>query len=39
MNQLDDVNSLLNGKYGLKYAGDSLTAMREIAQAHGKKKL
>jgi len=31
---LDDVNSLLNGKYGLKYAGASLDALREIADAH-----
>ena len=31
MNQIDDVNSLLNGKYGLKYQGPSLTALREIA--------
>ncbi len=39
MNQLDDVNQLLNGKYGIKYAGASLNAMRDIAAAHGKKKL
>ena len=36
---MDDVNSLLNGKYGLKYAGASLDALREIADAHGKRKL
>lgn len=35
MGQLDDVNFLLNGKYAVKYAGKSLEAMREIAQAHG----
>jgi 26S proteasome regulatory subunit N6 len=35
MNQMDDVNNLLNGKYSVKYAGTSLDAMREIAKAHG----
>jgi hypothetical protein len=37
LNQLDDVNFLLNGKYGLKYAGPSLEALRDIATAHGNK--
>jgi 26S proteasome regulatory subunit N6 len=39
LNQLDDVNFLLNGKHGLKYAGASLEALRDIAHAHGNKKL
>ena len=39
MDQLEDVNSLLNGKHSVKYAGPGLEAMREIAKAHGQKKL
>lgn len=31
MNQMDDVNALLNGKYAVKYAGLGLDAMREIS--------
>jgi 26S proteasome regulatory subunit N6 len=37
LNQLDDVNFLLNGKHGLKYAGAGLEALRDIAKAHGNK--
>jgi hypothetical protein len=39
MNQLDDVNNLLNGKFGIKYAGVSIDAMREITKTHAQKKL
>ena len=34
MNQLDEVNSLLNGKYAVKYAGRSIEAMRSITKAN-----
>ena len=34
-NSKDDVNSLLNGKFGLKYGGDSqVHAMKAISNAH-----
>lgn len=34
-NNKDDVNSLINGKFGLKYTGDrNITAMKLIADAH-----
>lgn len=34
-NNKDDVNSLLNGKFGLKYSLDSnIQAIKEVADAH-----
>ena len=34
-NSKDDVNSLLNGKFGLKYGADSnVEAMKAISKAH-----
>lgn len=34
-NNKDDVNSLLNGKFGLKYSLDSnIQAIKEVAEAH-----
>jgi 26S proteasome regulatory subunit N6 len=34
-NSKDDVNGLINGKFGLKYGADSnITAMKEISEAH-----
>lgn len=34
-NNKDDVNSLLNGKFGLKYGADSnVEAMKAISHAH-----
>lgn len=35
----DDVYSILNGKYGLKYMGSALQAMKEITDAHSEKSL
>jgi hypothetical protein len=32
---MDDVNHLLNGKFAIKYPGNSVEAMRSIAKAHG----
>jgi hypothetical protein len=34
-NNKEDVNSLINGKFGLKYSGDShIQAMKLVAEAH-----
>ena len=34
-NKKDDVNNLINGKFGLKYSGDSnVNAMKAISSAH-----
>jgi hypothetical protein len=39
-NNKDDVNSLINGKFGLKYTGDSnITAMKMTADAHFKSSI
>lgn len=38
-NSSDDVYAILNGKFGLKYAGRELDAMREITNAHTEKSL
>jgi 26S proteasome regulatory subunit N6 len=39
-NNKDDVNNLINGKFGLKYSGDSnITAMKLTADAHFKSSL
>lgn len=38
-NSSDEVYSILNGKYGLKYSGIELDAMREITNAHTEKSL
>jgi len=38
-NNTDDVNAILNGKYGLQYAGNHLTAMKAVTQAHANRSL
>lgn len=38
-NQTDEVNSILEGKHALKYAGRDLEAMKAIAHAHTEKSL
>lgn len=39
-NNKDDVNSLINGKFGLKYSGDrNITAMKMTADAHFKSSI
>lgn len=39
-NNKDDVNNLINGKFGLKYSGDSnITAMKQISDAHFKSSI
>lgn len=39
-NNKDDVNNLINGKFGLKYSGDSnISAMKQIADAHFKSSI
>lgn len=35
----DDAYSILNGKYGLKYMGPALQAMKDITDAHSEKSL
>lgn len=36
---MDEVNSLLNGKFAIKYAGSGVEAMSEIHKAHSQKNL
>ncbi len=38
-NNTDDVNAILNGKYGLQYAGNHLVAMKAVTQAHTNRSL
>lgn len=39
-NHKDDVNNLINGKFGLKYSGDSnVDAMKAISDAHFKSSI
>lgn len=39
-NNKDDVNSLINGKFGLKYSGDTnIAAMKKTADAHFKSSI
>lgn len=39
-NSKDDVNSLINGKFGLKYAGNSnVAAMKATSSAHFKSSI
>ena len=35
----DDVYSILNGKFGLKYMGSALQTMKDITDAHSEKSL
>ncbi|KAK4132981.1 PCI-domain-containing protein [Trichocladium antarcticum] len=39
LNLVDDVNQLMTSKQALKYAGQSLEAMKAIARAHGNRSL
>lgn len=39
LNLTDDANSLIAGKYGIKYAGVDLEAMKAVAEAHSKRSL
>ena len=39
-NNKDDVNNLINGKFGLKYSGDSnVNAMKAVSSAHFKSSI
>jgi hypothetical protein len=39
-NNKDDVNSLVNGKFGLKYSGDrNILAMKQTSDAHFKSSI
>lgn len=35
----DDVNSIVSGKLGLKYAGEDINAMKKVAEAHRNRSL
>ncbi|KAJ9141912.1 26S proteasome non-ATPase regulatory subunit 11 [Pleurostoma richardsiae] len=39
LNQVDDVNQLMTSKQAVKYAGQSLEAMKAIARAHSNRSL
>ena len=38
-NATDDIYAILNGKYGLKYLGKELEAMKALTEAHSHRSL
>lgn len=39
MNANEEVVGLINGKYGMKYAGPEVEFLKQVASAHKKKNL